>query len=173
MDWLILIIAVVSFILFLVIHVGTFRYTSRQNVLSALRNICLLSWAVGAMFLVGVVGFNIFLDGSWLKIAFFETFIYGLLCFLYVLYVFGPFESSIRFRLIFELYQNHPQGMSREDIEKKYNSDIFLRRRLDRLLASGDLVLAGDVYQLRRRQNIFMLLDIVSERLQKVISKRF
>ncbi len=62
--------------------------------------------------------------------------------------------------------------MKREEIEKKYNPDVFLKRRLDRLLASGDIVLDGEVYRLARESNVFTLLDDIALRLKKIISRR-
>ncbi len=177
LDRVILSSAIFSFIIFLIVHLGTFRFMDRQNILKVFPRIFLFGWVVSLAIIFIFWPREIFISGSdsivtYFIVIAFDLVIYGLMCFLYVLYIFGPYESSIRFRLVYELFQNHPLGMTCEEIEKKYNPDIFLKRRLDRLLASGDLLLDKENYCLAGKRNIFIVLDDISLNIKKIIMSR-
>ena len=94
-------------------------------------------------------------------------FIYGLCAFLYVVFIFGPSETSIRIRLARELYRVFPRGMTLEEILRSYNSDVMLKMRLLRLIDADVLSLNGRIYQNRKNVNIFSFIDWVILGLKK------
>lgn len=175
LDLIILTSAGVGFIFFVTAHVATFRILNRKGILKNLIRIFLAGGLAGLAIVpvfsrpwTAAPGMD--LVKVLITVCFFNLLIYGLMCFLYVLYIFGPYESSIRFRLVYELYRNNPDGMEIRAIERNYNPDIILKRRLERLLASGDLIEVDGVYRLARVRNIFIALDRSSASIRKFIT---
>jgi len=64
--------------------------------------------------------------------------------------------TSLRIRLIRELFDRHPAGISREEIAEIYSAREIVKRRLERLRRSGDLVLEDDRYHIGRR-NVLLI----------------
>ena len=94
--------------------------------------------------------------------------LFGLLCFCYVICIFGPYESSIRLRLIRDIYERQGPSVSWADLTQTYNDEIILKIRLDRLAAAGDLTFDGTRYQIRKKQNIFSFLARISRVMKKM-----
>jgi hypothetical protein len=133
-------------------------------------------FGVGLVVLIGVMFWLISYVEQWLRLQAESVVglcvmsgicVYAMLSFLYVLAVFGPYESSIRIRLIRELYE-HPEGLSWKQILQQYNSCMILTIRLERLLSSGDILYDGQCYKLKRKGNIFCWLEFGSEFLRKI-----
>jgi hypothetical protein len=75
----------------------------------------------------------------------------------YVALAFGYFNfvnlnvTSLRIRLLRELLDHHPRGLTRDDIVHRYGAETVLRLRLERLLSNGHVVRRGHRYCLDRR----------------------
>ena len=67
-----------------------------------------------------------------------------------------------------ELYDFHPEGISLDDLLKRYNAEKILRIRLDRFLGSGEIIQDGDVYRAGKHKYIFAVLETIAQFLQKV-----
>ena len=68
-------------------------------------------------------------------------------------YVFGFFnvsETARRLRLLVELLDAGPRGLSLDEVLRAYNARMIVEARLRRLVAGGQLALADGRYVLRR-----------------------
>jgi hypothetical protein len=68
-------------------------------------------------------------------------------------YVFGFFnvtETARRLRLLVELLDAGPRGMSLDEVLRAYNARMIVEARLQRLVAGGQLAVADGRYVLRR-----------------------
>lgn len=165
--------ALICFFIFVLAHFAFFRFIKPAEVLKGLMNF----FAIGLAFNIGgSLGYLWQIPGSLAGASFFAKclcmavsgMVYGVLGFHYVVGIFGPYESSIRLRLVRELYKNYPHGSSLEEILKRYNAQSILKKRLDRLICSKDLALEGSVYKLKNRRNYFTITDGVVAALRKM-----
>ena len=161
-----------SFVLFLLLHVIIFRFISSSEVLGWIVNV----FAAGAIYnfvaivVLGLLKMNLAM--AQMIVVFILSFlIYGLLSFLYMAYIFGTSESSIRLRLIHEISKTQKAGISLDEILKRYNTGILLKRRLDRLVYAKNLVYDGKLFHIGKRHNFFLLMVDVGSRLRKILSK--
>ncbi|MFA5260983.1 MAG: hypothetical protein WC450_07145 [Candidatus Omnitrophota bacterium] len=171
-DITICLTALISFAAFLVIHFIVFRFVSEGGV---------LKWIM-ALFAMGSLGnaglFIVFSGDAFLQSWAYRTVlllmswsIYALLSFLYVLCIFGPYESSIRLRLIRELYRRHPQGLTLGQLYERYNNAVIVRRRIARLLAARSITVCGEKYQVANRLNFFSFADTLARLISKCTQK--
>src|SRR3989338_2095143 len=149
-DMLVLKNALTSFLIFWVLHLVVLRFVGPHGVLKWLVNVIVTAGGCNV-----VMGWASLRSGGEASLASFvgimacvglSISIYGLIVFIYILCVFGLHESSIRIRMLRELYAARPRGLSREELLERYNADVILRRRLERLMASGEVTLQGTEY---------------------------
>ena len=173
LDGMILWSAFIGFVIYLIVHFFIFRQVSDRKV---------IQWLIRTFLLGGIINISLGLllssqfhrlvnHGAWVVIVTggCSFFIYGLLCFIYVLCVFGPYESSIRLRLLRELEIAGAQGLTQEEILARYNTEIILNRRLNRFIGSGEVVLLGDSFKLGKvKKNVFSFLEDMAQFLKKV-----
>ncbi len=170
-DAFILVNAISSFLAYFVIQFQVFRVVSLGDVLKWLLRVVVAGGALN----IAVTLFY-YCTSSPIKIIgidekvlylLLSLLIYGLLTFLYILMVFGTYESSIRLRLARELYRHHPKKVTLKEILAHYNAVIILKGRLERLTSSGDLIFDGKYYHYKGRQNVFSIIDLVSSFLRR------
>ncbi len=92
--------------------------------------------------------------------------LYSILSFSYVICCVGPYETSVRLRIVRELYKQ-PQGMRLERLLGFYNNRRILDLRLQRLLASKDLILENGVYRDNRGSSVFTGITAITEFLKR------
>ncbi len=162
-DIAIVLSSVLSFLIFLAAHFITFRRLKDEKLFQGI----IATFAGAAVFLI-LVTLLIF------KLTFFPLImslgIYGLSAFVYILCIFGPFETSIRMRLIREI-STAVQGKTREEILDQYNERVILDNRLKRLQGSGDIRLENGKYVLGKTHNVFFILDFLAGHLHGLIHK--
>ena len=95
-------------------------------------------------------------------------FLYSVTCFLYVVGIIGPYESSIRIRLIRELFSVFPEGLSLPEILKRYNAEMILKGRLERFVGSGEVIFDGLSYRAGKDRYAFIILESAGRYLKKV-----
>lgn len=120
----------------------------QESVLGGLINQYVIG--LGALLIIELVLFiqNIEL----LFLATIMTFVlYSFFVFMYVFGVFGVIESSIRIRILEIIQSFQKQGLSYRQLLTYYNANIILKKRLTRLVSSGDLVLKDGKYQIGKR----------------------
>ena len=166
MDQWIVLSVFVSYGFFVAAHLLTFRFFKPEEVLKSLMRV------VTASFLFHGAAFFLFYGNISVPVVvvlLLSSLILGFLIFVHILCIFGPYETSLRLRLVRELYQGPPNGMSKEDILKKYNARMILETRLSRLTASGELIQHGETYVINKHVNVFFFIDVVVGVLQKII----
>ena len=148
LDVLTVAAAFISFGIFLLVHVVTFRWLRPEQLL---RSLVIIVGAIAGLPLVMIA--PLFLKTgnlpwqAWGCASLLAMMINGLLCFVYVLCVFGPYETSVRMRLLREIAQGKEKGISRQDLLARYNEQVIVDVRLQRLLGSGDIIEKDGLYR--------------------------
>lgn len=159
--------------LFVILHIVFLRMAGEEGV---------LRWSIGIFIFTSAVEFL----GSFFYLATHKTqfqnldplsfmiclglafVLYGLLSFHYILWVFGPYESSLRLRLVRELASVYPKGLTRQDVANRYNREVILKRRLKRLIYARELLWDGKNYSRRHRASFFMISDTLSRGIESL-----
>ena len=155
---------VFSFLNFFILHVVILRFVSAEKVLKWLSSCIWIALAGHLAFIFMCLGDGVHMipslgirsDIIW---GFLSIVIFILLVFFYILCIFGPTETSVRFRIIQELSLSTSQGMELKDLLKIYNAQTILKVRLKRLDEAGDILIKNDKYYLGKTNNIFFFLD--------------
>ena len=171
-DIIICLAAGISFAVFVVVQFVVFRFVSEGGVLKWIMALFVLGSLVNAG-LFAAFSLDAFSGGIIYKTALFliSWIMYSLLSFLYVLCVFGPYESSIRLRLIRELYRQHPQAVTLSQLYERYNNTVILKRRIARLLAAGSITVRGGKYQVSGRPSFFSVADLLARLISRCTQK--
>lgn len=173
MDILTMGVALVSFGLFLLIHVISFRWLRPEELLRSLL-VCVLAILGLPLVLMGVL-FAVKAEDvsvlAWVTAAILALIITGLLCFIYVLCVFGPYETSIRMRLVREIERGGPVGISIEELLGRYSPETIVNIRLRRLIGSGDIIEKDGLYRAGGSRNFFFVFDVIGDVIKKWIDR--
>jgi hypothetical protein len=164
MDALTVAAGFLSFGIFLSAHVITFRFVGPERLLKALlvNVLATLGLPLVLMVFFYFAKAAVFSWQAWICAAVFSELIQGLLCFFYVLCIFGPYETSVRMRLVREIGLAGPQGLSLQKLLERYNTATIVKVRLSRLVGSGDVVEKGGLYFRGRRNNFFFAFDAIA-----------
>ena len=138
-----------GFSVFLVMHIFLFRlrrYAGSSGMISiSIRAgliVCVLIFAKSVLFSsVGSFGFTLFCAGL-------TVLLYVLLVFHYIAWFFGMGESALRIRILHELAGAGSEGLSLEELYRRYNAPLIFKTRMDRFLNTGHLRREGDRYRL-------------------------
>ena len=163
--------AFIAFLAYLVIHFFVFRQVKDKKVIQSLISTFLMGAAVNlSMSFLLVSRTPSFIDGMGVAVLLIlcSFFVYGLACFIYVLCVFGPYESSIRLRLLREIEMVGKDGATKDELLLKYNTETILKRRLNRFIGSGEVILEGERFKIGKKKNFFSFLENTSKVLQKI-----
>lgn len=160
MDIFILQIGFDSFITVVLLYLLFFRFLAPRWILRSIQILFLVGLIIDLWLCWGL---------SW-EVIFLSCFIYGLSSFIYILCVFGPYETSVRLRIL-SLLDSH-KSKSLEEILEGYNSKAILDVRLIRLLGAGDILYDGQFYYLAKKFNAFFLINAIAGWLTKLIGSR-
>lgn len=174
MDVLTILVAATSFGLFLGIHMMACRRMSADDLLKSLWRTCAMTMIfpliiTTALFLLKVSTLPLMV---WVCIAAFSTLLQGVLCFVYVLCIFGPYETSVRMRLVREIFKASPHGLTQAELDRCYNAQIIARIRVRRLTGSNYMVEENGVYRVGTATNVFFVFDIITGFLIKMIGRK-
>ena len=181
MDQLIVLSVLASYGFFVALHLVAFRFLKPEQVLSSLMMVAIFAGGghFGFFYLLykNIPAFHILEPGEMFSEIFLlfpaaalSFFILGLLVFVHVLCLLGPYETSIRLRLIRELYRGPLSGMSAKELLENYNAVFILEKRLKRLTTSGELIRQGEIYKINKQINVFFFIDFIVVFLQKITS---
>ena len=160
-----------SFGIFFLIHIITFRRLHPEALLKSLAA-CGVAIAVLPVMLMVILFFMKAVDApvlSWVLAGVLATLISGGLSLVYVLTIFGPYETSVRMRLVREIAKGGPDGISHQELLDRYNARTIMDIRLRRLKGSGDVIEEGGLYRAGRTRNVFLLFDVVAGVIKKWI----
>jgi hypothetical protein len=162
-----------SFSIFLFIHIVFFRWLRPEELLRSLL-VCVLAIVLLPVALMGVLFITKSADASltaWILASVLALCVNGLLCFIYVLCVFGPYETSIRMRLVREIAKGGSMGISFEELTGRYSTKRIMDIRLRRLMGSGDIIEKDGLYKSGRRGNFFFIFDSIAGVIKKWIDQ--
>ncbi len=142
-----------SFIAFIILHVVIFRRISRRQVLTWMVAV----FAIAGIFTMGVSYYFVALYPFTMLLFFYFVFwmLYGLLSLIYFLAIFGIIESSIRIRLLAEVVKSGKTGITPAALYRIYNRESIVKKRLERFVASGDIVYDGNKYRMSGKLSAF------------------
>jgi len=173
MDILTLGVGLISFIGFLLVHLITFRWLRPEQLLRSL-----------VMIMIAVAGLPLILMGAlfmcrcadaslttWVCSTVLAILIEGLMCLVYVLCIFGPYETSVRMRLIREIARGSSAGISMEELLARYNHETIVNVRLRRLVGSGDIIEKDGFYHSGHKKNFFFIFMAIAQVIKKWIDR--
>jgi hypothetical protein len=166
-------VAIFSFVVFLLIHAITFRWVRPERLLRSLLG-CVIA-ITGLPALLMVIFFILKTvdetPQAWVCAAILAVMIQGLMSFTYVLCVFGPYETSVRMRLVREIALGGGNGISSQELSGRYNARIIVDLRLQRLTGSGDIIEKDGRYRVIKNGNIFFIFDAIAGVLKRWIGR--
>ena len=139
MDSQFLIMGFVSFCFFCLASAILFRMTEREAA---------VTWMVRAFVVIGI-GHALYLGQywGWIGLVWWASF-YGLFTVLFVFGIFGVVEASLSLRILSEIADSEKKGITRREMMMRYGRQHIVKRRVDRLLFSGELIRSGGAYRL-------------------------
>jgi hypothetical protein len=166
-------VAIFSFVIFLLVHFITFRWVRPERLLKSLL-VCVIAIMGFPALLMGILFIFKTVDETfqaWVCAAILAVVIQGLMSFMYVLCIFGPYETSVRMRLVREIARCGSDGISPRELSRRYNSEIIVNLRLQRLIGSGDIIEKDGRYRVIKSGNIFFIFDAIAGVLKKWIGR--
>lgn len=164
LDLSIVLTGVFGFLVFIILHFISSRFMKAEHLFKGI----IITFMLGL--LSEVILLSVILHSFQFLSFIMSVLIYSFSALFYVLCFFGPFETSIRMRLIREL-ASKPEGLTKQEIYARYNERIMLDTRLKRLIGSGDVKVDRGNYTLVKNHNAFFMLDLLAERLHGFITK--
>ncbi|OGG08684.1 hypothetical protein A2154_01690 [Candidatus Gottesmanbacteria bacterium RBG_16_43_7] len=158
MDIIIVTAGLAGFALFLILQLLTFRLIDSRILMAALMRI-FISASIILTVSVYVISVN-FIQSRVLDTIshiLLALLIYGALCFIYVTAVFGITVTSVRIQILRLIYNAGDKGLPYINIYKKYNKQVIIKTRLERLVGSGELICRDNKYYLPPVTTFFML----------------
>lgn len=162
MDVMITGVAFTGLLLFLLFHATIIRLLPHRAVVVGL----MASYLASFLLLTGLL--LLLRSDVPIAVVLFSVFLFTLFIASYVLGIFGMVVSSLRFRLLSELYRAHPKGIRLDQLLKRYNREVIIDGRLKRLVAAGDLVYQNGKYHLGRRFSVFTIHQFIFDVLNKL-----
>ena len=104
LDLAIIFISFCTFITFIVMQILIFRFTSQKDVINSLSRLMIFSLFIAILIFINYENYS--LDEK-IMILFLVIPNYVLMVYLYSLYIFGVYESSIRIRLLREISKHY------------------------------------------------------------------
>lgn len=139
MDSQLIIMGFVSFCFFCLASAILFRMTEREAA---------VVWMLRAFVVIGI-GHALYLGlyWRWIGLMWWASF-YGLFTVLFVFGIFGVVEASLSLRILSEIAGSGRKGITRREMMARYSRQNIVKRRIDRLLFSGELVRSRGTYRL-------------------------
>lgn len=162
---LVFLIAIVNFFLFLLLHIfifRTFRLANRIKILHCLALFFLMATFLTSLWmrqeLVATLPRFDFMDLVFLSSSLLCFFFLGGLCF------YAAIEHSVRIRVSVELSDVAQKRLGLQDLIKQYEPEKATSRRLEQLLAGGNIVKMGKGFQLTRKGLVFATISSYGKR---------
>ena len=96
-------------------------------------------------------------SGHWLVLFVGEFIINTLLCYIYVIGIFGIMATSIRMEVLRVIGDRGTQGVTLGQLRQLCSPARVVKSRIKRLVQSGDMDLTGEFYSLRRTWSFFFV----------------
>ena len=154
MDTIVTCSSVLSFLSFIGILAFLFRVQKKHSPLVTVLVASIIGWCLLGVMLLYVGGYTL----EEYVIAFG---IYGLLVVLFVFAIFSVFEASLTVKFL-SIIASH-SGITQQYLEHNFGRSDIVKRRLERLLESGDIVKTNGGYQASVRQSFFRFREMFLE----------
>lgn len=168
-DWIVASDALAAFVFFLILQLIFFRFIPRSDVLQGLKNLTIFSLCVN----LGADIFRLKALGMGLPVVIMcsavSAALTALLIMIYVLGCFGLLESSIRARLMWELYKLHPRPLPLPELMKDYNAETILKTRLERLSAAKEILFDGKNYYPGSQMSLFVFKEWIGNIIKNIL----
>ena len=170
LDLMVLVGGFAGFIFYVLAHIFLFRFVDAESIIKWLVKYFVFGTVVILIIYGNVLSFETSgYQNTEIVFCFLVSLIlYCLLSFFYVLCIIGPYESSIRTRLIRELYKIYPRGLVLSELLERYNAEAILKERLKRFLGSGEVVQEGEIYRIGKKRPMFFLLERITQLLRSI-----
>jgi hypothetical protein len=173
MDLNILVTSLLSFIFFLILHTLIFRKVRHDKVLIWIVKTCL----IGSIFPLLLSLIISIINPIKIYPLLYQAIIifvisYILYCLFAVIYILGPFgliESSLRLKLLSEIFNAGEKGIKYQNLLRAYNKYVIIQKRLDRFVASKDFLYKNNYYTIKNRFSYF----IIQNQLFTIIKKLY
>jgi hypothetical protein len=166
-------VAVFSFGSFLLVHMITFRRVRPEHLLRSLL-VCVIAIMGLPAVLMGmfyILKVLVMPYEAWASAVLLAMLLQGLLCFVYVLCIFGPYETSVRMRLVREIAKGGSTGITLKELSVQYNAGTIVDIRLQRLIGSGDIIEENGRYRIGRSGNFFFIFDAIAAVIKRWIGR--
>ncbi len=163
MDNFIIINTLISITAYFILHIIILRKINQNDI---------FKWLVYVYLLAGFFPFLIGWWGGFIFGSLISWMFYTLLVLIYVLAILGVMESSIRIRLLKEIYDAKDHGIDLKQILKKYNKDVILHKRLQRFLSAGEISFCEGKYQLEKKFTAYTLPDFAIRMIWKLYTSQ-
>jgi hypothetical protein len=150
-DIMIFVSAVIAFVVFFIVHVIVFRRIDHAQV---------IRWViiVYGVSLMGLIGTLLFLHVDIFSIIL-SWILFSQAIAVYILWIFGSVESSLRLHLLHAIAKAGGQGISIQKLQRLYTNEQMMEKRLHRFLASGEIREIQGRYHWSKKISYFVLND--------------
>ncbi len=138
MDYQIALMAFISFILFILTLIVLFHMTAPDKALHWIVSTCLVIGIGEGWYLSRYFGFTELV--CWIML-------YLLMVVLFVFGVFSAVEASLTFRMLAEIASTGSGGLTPRQLTRRYNREGIVKRRINRLLSSGEIIFKRGAYE--------------------------
>jgi hypothetical protein len=150
MDTTILLYSLAAFCVFIILQVIVFRLTLQDEALRWLGKLYCMTGATLSLLLVPNP-----------TVAFICFVLFTGLAGVYTLCIFSAVEASLTLRILSEVSQAGKKGLAKADLLHRYNKHVIVKRRLERLLRSGDLIFRRGNYIKTGNKTAYMMRDYI------------
>src|SRR3989344_8335313 len=137
MDLFILFTALITFIVFFVLHIIILRLLGSSKILKG------MSYSIFASSVFHIILFYRFFEPIYFSVSYI---IFILMALIFIWGFLGVVTTSLRVQLLTEINKSGDNGISYKKLLEKYNKDIIIQNRLVRLTVSGEIRKEGDYY---------------------------
>ncbi len=160
MDGWIVGLAIGGFALFIVVHVALCRVAPHHQ---AVRTF-FVALAVTSTLVVALA----WRAAGW-EAAVISWLLFTLISCSYFMGIFGLMATSVRIRLLIEIARAGGNGITMNQLLKRYNREVIVRQRLARFVASGDIIVTGGRYRAGGVVTFFALPALILATLKRLI----
>jgi hypothetical protein len=160
MDIILSVQSIISFVSFFVLQIVIFRRIRDREVMKWLVYVYLIISVchfVEAMLYWKIIQNNIEKIPIILGYACISFAIYSLIVVSYVNAIFGIAITSLRIQILTEIMSFAHKGISGKTIAKKYSREVIIKKRLERLMASGEIKFSGGFYRPKIKMSFFIM----------------
>lgn len=168
LDLTIVFSALSAYLLFMMVHIVIFRFINQHRVIRWL----VMSYTVGGLICLSISFVTIQITNpqsvnlsptTVLFIASVAFILYSVITTGYILVLFGVIESSVRLRLLELIALAGENGIKHSEILYNYNGHTIIKKRLLRMISSGEIIQDNEYYSIGKRFSLFFLPAILAK----------